>query len=237
MTEHTITLDARESHHLIRVFRARVGERVELLDGRGTRYFGRIQKADARAAVIGVEGKEAVTGSGLDLVLLQALPKGKAMDLILRMVTEIGLSTVQPVYTSQSEVRLPRERMEGKLDKWRATTVEACKQCGLSFLPEVCPPENLLNWLGQNPPAEGELRLVASLEGGARLLLEALEASAHLKRVVLAVGPEGDFSKEEYQALSECGFLPVRLGRNVLRAETATAYLLSVIDQFLLRSA
>jgi len=228
----SITLDKRESHHLVKVFRARAGDSLEVLDGQGRRYLGHLTRADARAAVVGIDQVEQVAAPTHQVTLLQALPKGKAMDLILRMATEIGASTLQPIYTHQSEVHFPRERVAGKLEKWRATTIEASKQCGLAYLPEVRPPLDLREWLVQNAAAKDELRIVASLEAGSRLLLDALSAADLPDRITLAVGPEGDFSTEEYLALRENGFVPVRLGDNVLRAETATAYMLSVIDQF-----
>lgn len=232
VSETSITLDKRESHHLVKVFRARAGETVEVLDGRGRRYLGRIARPDARAAEIGIEQIEDADAPKHKVTLLQALPKGKAMDLILRTVTEIGASVLQPVYTRQSEVRLSDERVPGKVEKWRATTIEASKQCGLPFLPDVQFPVGLTDWLQSNPADTDELRIVASLEAGSRLLLETLSAADLPGHIVLAVGPEGDFSGDEYDALRAGGFLPVRLGDNVLRAETAAAYMLSVIDQY-----
>ncbi|MGB0743445.1 MAG: RsmE family RNA methyltransferase [Opitutales bacterium] len=232
--EDSIVLERRESHHLVKVFRARVGERVELLNGKGKRYFGELVKADAKAAVVRIEQVEEVPVPDHEVVLLQALPKTKAMDLLLRIVTEIGISKLQPVYSSQSEVHLQKERVEGKMEKWRATTIEACKQCGLPFLPELFSPVDLKTWLGDNPAGLDELRIVASLEAGSGILLETLSNRQLPKRIVLAVGPEGDFSGEEYATLRESSFTPVRLGANVLRAETATAYMLSVLDQVLL---
>ena len=235
LSANAVTLDKRESHHLVKVFRARVGDTVEMLDGKGRRYHGRLTRADARAAVVAVDQVEQAEAPKHAVSLLQALPKGKAMDVILRMATEIGATTLQPVYTHQSEVHLPREREAGKLEKWRATTIEACKQCGLAWLPQVQLPLDLVDWLEQHPVGGDELRLVASLESGSRLLLDALSAADLPARIVLAVGPEGDFSAEEYRALRGNGFLPVRLGDNVLRAETATAYMLSVVDQAMRR--
>lgn len=232
VSEKAVTLEKRESHHLVKVFRARVGESVELLDGKGKRYLGRVQKLDPRAAIIEVEHVQVVAAPEHSVTLLQALPKSRAMDLILKSATEIGASMIQPVYTDQSEVRIPDERTAGKVDKWRTTTVEASKQCGLPYLPEVPAPVGLMDWLGANPANASELRIVASLEPGARLLLDALAAEKLPQGIVLAVGPEGDFSPKEYTALRAADFVPVRLGDNVLRAETAAAYMLSVIDQF-----
>ncbi|MGZ0657040.1 RsmE family RNA methyltransferase [Coraliomargarita sp. W4R72] len=226
-----LTLDARESHHLVRVFRAKVGETVEVLDGRGTRYLGRIAAADGKAVRVEVDEVLKDAPPMPRVTLLQSVPKGKTMDLILRMATEIGASQVQPIFTDQGDVQIKGERLVSKVEKWRLTMIESCKQCGLGYLPELASPASLADWLRDHSASEGTLRVVASLEDGSRPLREVLEAAGTLQEVVVAVGPEGDFTAGEYEALREGGFLPVRLGRNVLRAETAAAYILSVVDQ------
>lgn len=226
-----VVLDPRESHHLVRVFRARVGETIEVLDGAGKRYIGRIDVADAKAARIAVELVQESPRRGAEVTLLQSMPKGKTMDLVLRMATEIGASVIQPVFTDQGDVQIKGERLLSKVEKWRVTMIEACKQCGLSHLPRLEMPEHLSVWLEQNPSAEHSLRIVASLEEGSRPLADVLNQATDIESVVVAVGPEGDFTAEEYSRLRTCGFQPVRLGANVLRSETAAAYILSVVDQ------
>lgn len=227
----SLTLDARESHHLVRVFRAKVGETVEVLDGQGARYLGRIAEANGKAVRVEVDSVERAPLQAPRVTLLQSMPKGKTMDLILRMATEIGAARVQPVFTAQGDVQMKGERMLSKVDKWRLTMIESCKQCGLSYLPELDTPLALSTWLENHPSSEGTLRIVASLEAGSRPLREVLDTAGNLDEVVVAVGPEGDFTAQEYAALGDAGFLPVRLGANVLRAETAAAYILSVVDQ------
>ena len=226
-----VTLDSRESHHLVRVFRAREGDAVELLDGRGQVRSGVLEQADAKRALVRVKAERTVAAQLPPITLLVAVTKGKAMDLILRMATEIGATVVQPVFTDHSEVRLDAAREQTKLEKWELVLVEACKQCGLPWLPELKAPVRLDDWC---PAAPAEtLKIVASLEAGSRPLKELLPAASATGGVVLAVGPEGDFSEKEYRLLREAGFLPARLGAQVLRAETAAAYLLSVTDQLL----
>lgn len=226
-----LTLDPRESHHLVRVFRARVGETVEVLDGKGTRYFGRLTGLDAKAARVEIESVERTPPPAPGVTLVQSIPKGKTMDLILRMATEIGAARVQPVFTDQGEVRIEGERLRTKTEKWRVAMIEACKQCGLGYLPALDAPLSLREWLSAHPAGGSELRVVASLEAGSRPLRAVLDGAGALDAVVVAVGPEGDFTDGEYAALRAAGFQAVRLGANVLRAETAAAYILSVVDQ------
>lgn len=229
----SLVLDARESHHLVRVLRARAGDLVDVLDGRGHRYSGRVALADGRALRVAVGSVCSDEPRACRLTLIQSIPKGKTMDLILRMATEIGATLVQPVFTDQGEVQMQGERLSSKVEKWRVTMIEACKQCGLSYLPELGEPVALGTWLRGQPPGEDVLRVVASLEAGSAPLRQAVQAARGVREVVVAVGPEGDFTSGEYEALREAGFQGVRLGSNILRSETAAAYTLSVVDQFL----
>lgn len=233
VTDDRAILDARESHHLVRVLRARKHDSVELLDGAGNKYHGRLEQPDARAAVVSLARRGTVHAPTPRLTLLQAVPKGKTMDLILRMATEIGVSRVVPIFTAQGEVQLTGERLLGKLEKWRLTMVEACKQCGLPFLPELAEPVGLEEAVAELDGDAVRVQFVASLEGDSRPLIERLNASDAPDEVRLAIGPEGDFTAGEYDVMRRSGFLPVRLGANVLRAETAAAYMLSVVDQTL----
>ena len=229
-----VILDARESHHLVRVLRAREGAEIELLDGNGCLRRGCLASAESGGAVVELKRVERVEAPRPSLTLVQALPKGKATDLVLRMATEVGAARIAPVFTEHGEMRIKGERLAAKTAKWRTTMVESCKQCGLPFLPDLLEPVALPKRLAQLPVEEGRIALVGSLEAGSRPLAQVLpKGDGRLDEVIVAVGPEGDFSVAEYALLRESGFWPVRLGANVLRVETAAIYLMSVVDQLL----
>ncbi len=224
--EDVIRLDSRESHHLSRVFRAKRDETIEVLNGEGTHYFGRIQSIDSKVVSVSVESIKTIPKVGPRVVLLQSESKAKPMDLVLRMATEIGVTAVQPIFTDQGD------RQKRRYEKRMLVMIEACKQCGLSYVPELYEPCYMQDWLHANPQQKSTLRLVASLENDSQPLLNVLqEVSDPLREVIVAVGPAGDFSKLEYKHLRENGFVAVCLGANVLRVETAVAYTLSVVDQ------
>ncbi len=226
LKDDVILLDSRESHHLARVFRAKKGETIEVLNGKGTRYSGTIQSVGAKAVSVLVDSVRTVPVVTPRTVLLQSESRTKSMDLVLRMATEIGVSAIQPIFTEQGEHS--RRNREKRL----LVMIEACKQCGLSYVPELYEPCNLQDWLRSNTVQSRTLRLVASLEDGSQPLLSVLQASSgELDAIFVAVGPAGDFSDSEYELLRQNAFSPVRLGANVLRVETAVAYVLSTIDQ------
>ena len=226
----SLQLDGRESHHLIKVLRAKAGDVIEVLNGRGTIYLGRIRKpirrrSSCRSKIGGV------FASLPQVTLLQSITKGKTMDLVVRMGTEIGAACIQPIFTHHGEVQIKANRLSSKVDKWEVTMIEACKQCGLPFLPQLGAPCSLEDWIRDNANRDEQLRIVASLEEGSRPLGQVLRNWECIEEICVAVGPEGDFSPAEYRALGENGFRSVRLAANILRAETAAAYILSVVDQ------
>jgi len=230
----SVVLDERESHHLLRVRRAREGASVEALDGAGTILRTRLDKVGGKRAHLAVTAEERRARNGPERVLAAAVLKGKAMDWLLRLATEIGVERIQPIMADRCAARLAPGRPEAKRAKWETTMIEACKQCGVPFLPALERPIGAAEWLERDAPGGGDAAVVASLESQARPLADALREAAaapQLARVIAATGPEGDFSPEEYAAMRDAGFRPVRLGANVLRAETAAAYILSVIDQ------
>jgi len=158
------------------------------------------------------------------ITLVQAIPKGKNMDLIVQKAVELGIAKIQPIVTANTVVQ-PGDK---KSEKWRRTALEACKQCGQDTLPSIANPTSFDQWLNQTPESNG-LKLIASLAPGAKSLRETLKAQANIKNVTLLVGPEGDFTDEETQSALDAEFLPISLGDIVLRVETATLYCLSAL--------
>ena len=229
-----VELPAAEAHHLVRVLRARVGDPVTLFDGRGAAWEASLSAIEPRRAVAQVHVREEVPAPAQALALTLALVKGKAFDEIVRQATQLGVSAIRPVVTARCEVKLAGDRASSKLDHWRAVAVEACKQSGNLRLPELL--ESLP--LAEAVKLPAALRLVASLEPEtvplAQLLREAApeagQAPASAGPWEIAIGPEGDFSPDEYALLRQSGYRPVALARHVLRAETAALYALSVMD-------
>ncbi len=223
-------LEGDEAHHLLRVLRAKVGEAVSVMDGRGGIAEGHLLRVEGKRAIIDIQSVTQSNAIKPRICLAQALPKGRLLEDILKQGVELGLARLQPLYTQRTEVHLTPEREATRRERLKAIAAEACKQSGNPFLPELAPFKGIKDYLQQLPIAQtGELRLVASLEAGVVPLPEVLKGAENSEQVTLLVGPEGDFTQEEYAAARAAGFLPVRLTATVLRVETACLYALSVI--------
>jgi len=222
-----IVLDATESAHLVRVRRARVGEPVVVLDGCGGIAEGSLAFDDAKAARVKI-AKLTRHPAPTPRVLAVGLPKGDGFGEIIRQATELGVTVLQPLQTERTEVWLEPDRMAKKLERWRAAALEACKQSGNPWLPQVHGPVELGPWLKNFPQNSDGRRLVAALTQDA-IAFSQLGAQNPKHGTIVAVGPEGDFTPEEYALLEKSGFVAVRLPGHILRVETACAAALALI--------
>lgn len=229
----TLTLSADESHHLVAVNRARQGDTVVAFDGRGTEWICELTGDRKNAAVLKVRFKQQRAPLPFHITLGQALPKGPSMDAIVRKATEIGAARIVPLESDRTQVHLAADRSDRKIEKWQAAALEAAKQCGNPFIPEITPVQNAARFMES---ARGyDLKLIASLHPGAKSLKTVL-AEFHTARGVMPktalwlVGPEGDFTPAEMSIAQSTGFEPISLGPLVLRCETAAAYALSILS-------
>ena len=216
---------------MVNVNRARSGDPVVAFDGNGTEWACRLDRLEGKKnAILRIDSVSTRAPLPCSLVLGQGLPKGGAMDDIVRQATELGAAVVAPLATARCEIHLDDDRAGKKLEKWRVAAIEAAKQCGNPFLPHLDPVQGVSAFLASSPAREAELRLVASLAPGARPLRAVLAGfrAAHEGRAPRSaawlIGPEGDLTPEETAAALAAGWVPVSLGPLVLRCDTAAAF-------------
>lgn len=228
-----IRLGPEESHHLVAANRCNRGDPVVAFDGRGREWRCECLDAAKSAALLRVHTTMQAIRPPHALTLAQALPKGATMDEIVRQATELGAARIVPLVSERTQVHLDGDRAEKKVEKWRVTAVEAAKQCGNPWVPEIAPVQKL-DALLATAAQDYDLLLVASLHSGAKPLRGVIEhwRAAHGRspeRVLWLVGPEGDFSPAEMTACIMAGVVPVTLGPLVLRCDTAAVAALSVL--------
>jgi 16S rRNA (uracil1498-N3)-methyltransferase len=228
-----IPLSAEESHHLVTVNRAQPGDTVVAFDGRGNEWICELAGDQKPGARLKVRFRQQAKPLPYEITLGQALPKGQFMDAIVRKATELGAARIAPLESERTIVHLDADRTDRKIDKWQQAAIEAAKQCGNPFVPEILPLQTAAAFMEASRGYD--LKLIASLEPGARPLKSVLAAYAAAKgrapRTVLwLVGPEGDFTPAEMNRSKSAGFEPISLGPLVLRCETAAIYALSVLS-------
>jgi 16S rRNA (uracil1498-N3)-methyltransferase len=203
-----VALDEDESRHLT-VRRAEPGALVQLLDGAGMRADGRLSRAgkDWSVEVSQVRREPAP----VPVTLAVGAGDRERFGLLVEQAAQLGATAVVPLLTERTAGVSTRLRGE-HLERVRRRGREALKQCGAVWAPEVGELRSLPEFLAGLAPGA---RWLADPEGGPR---PPLEERAPL---TIVVGPEGGFSAEERRSLLGAGFQPVRLGRHLLRFETA----------------
>jgi 16S rRNA (uracil1498-N3)-methyltransferase len=204
-----IMLSADESHHLAHVMRLKVGEAVEVVNGRGALALGRVASASAKGARISLDAVSA-QGAASRITIAFGVPKPPAMEFILRRATEVGVGAFQPLVTRHS-LRLS----EWNERRWSKIIHEVCKQCQELRFPELLAPVKLESWLGARPA--GRCAVLFDEEDRATRAPLPTTATGY----DLLVGPEGGWSPEETALLKAAGAVVYGLGRNRLRAEMA----------------
>ena len=208
--------------HHVRVARVVAGEQVEVFDGRGRAWLASVESVDEAGAVLRL-GNERRGAAGRPVILIQGLPKGDRLELVLQKATELGVSAVWPVLTERSVSRPKPEALGTRHARWQRIVEEAARQSGRSDVPEVTALR----------PLEDAAR---ALGPGMRLLIldeeersERLGSAAGDGAVALVVGPEGGLTREEVRLLRDVAGTPVSLGPLVLRTETAGLAALAVL--------
>lgn len=224
-----LVLEGREAHHGLHVVRLRAGEAVEVLDGQGVCLTCQVSVLSRHAVELQVTARQELPRPSPRLTLVQAVAKPKAMDLIVQKAAELGVHRLVPILAERAVMQSDPER--GKREKWEWIAIDSLKQCGSAWLPVIDPPQKLHEYLKHPEPVE--LSLVASLacQTHPRCHFEAFER-AHRRGPVSAcvwVGPEGDFTPRELEAIEAAGAHPISLGPRVLRSDTAAIYCLAIV--------
>jgi 16S rRNA (uracil1498-N3)-methyltransferase len=233
-----LRLDGREAHHALHVLRLKRGELVTVLDGVGNEFMCAVEDCGRNVVTLSVSLKNFVPAPPCSITLLQAVPKGKIIESIIQKSVELGVRRIVPVLSERVVTQLDDEDAENKRGKWRNVAIEAIKQCGAAWLPEVEAPLTIEQFLARKE--RFDLSLAGSLQKERRHPREVLREfeTKHGRLPQSAgvwIGPEGDFTLEELKMIQNSGAQPVSLGRLVLRVETAAIYCLSILNYELQR--
>ena len=209
-------LDQEQAHYLSRVLRCRQGDALVVFNADGVEREATIESLAKRHPTLSLGSRlEPLPESPAAIVLLQALVKSDAMDLIVQKATELGAAAVHAFPTDFSVVHLDGERGEQRLLHWRRIAASACEQSGRHRPPDLALFASLDAAIAALPPAAA--RIVFD-PAATRPLAAALTGSAGL---ALALGPEGGFTRDELRYLESAAFAPTSLGPRILRADTA----------------
>ncbi len=226
-----IIKDKKEIHHALDVLRLKQNERITAFNGVGGEVMGIIQKADKAGIVVTpLEIIEKSQAKALSITLACAIPKRAKFDYIVEKATELGVDTIIPLITGRSEVHLNKERLALKLKHWTNIGISSAKQSQRATIPQI---SDVKTFKAVISCADNYNQvLIPCLTGKRKLLKEVLKIN-HSGKILVLIGPEGDFTQEEVSLAVKHKAVAVSLGELVLRIDTAAIYVISAINALL----
>lgn len=235
-----VTITGDDAHHLIRVMRAKAGDRCIVSDGVEREAVVVLRSLEGGQVSAEVETVLPLDREpGVDVWIAQSLPKGDKMELVIQKGTEIGASRFLPFTSERTVVQLDGKKEGKRLERWQKIAKEAAEQAHRNRIPAV---DAVLSWkellqlaaeadaawfcYEKQEALELRSQIRAALRGRAGLELAGADGSAESRassrpRLLLIVGPEGGFSEREVREAEQAGCRAVSLGKRILRTETA----------------
>ena len=224
-------LELKESdyHHIKNVMRMKKGDEVKIVYDKIT-YNCVISDLNTKVS-FNIISKETKEDDKVLITVSFSLIKEQKLDFLLQKSTELGAYKFIPVNTKRSVVKIDSKKESKKIERWNEICKEASEQSFRNYVPNVTSIKNLKDLIGE----EYDLKLLCSLNKNTKNIKKVLQNNNKCDRILLVVGPEGGFTKDEEEFLTNSGFISVSLGKNVLRAETAPVSAISMINYEFMR--
>lgn len=214
-----VIINGCDVQHISNVLRLVPGNIITVLDGQGKGYRAKLDKVRKKQVECTILEEFAAAGEPpLRITIVQGLPKGDKMEMIIQKCTELGITAVVPLCTERSVVKIVPDRMQKRKSRWQRVALESARQCGRGIMPQVSEPVKLADVLTTIPPDALKLML---WEDEQKVFLKQVLKTARPADVFIFIGPEGGFAPEEAALARNYGVTTVSIGPRVLRTETA----------------
>ena len=210
--------------HLTKVMRAKINDKIEIVDENGKAYLARIIQINPLRIVI---QEPILKNSELEtkVTLFFALAKSDKIDFVIQKATELGASTIVLFEGKRSIVHFSKDDFARKYNRYHNIAKEAAEQCHREIIPEIC----FAPTIKDIESFLAEVNLFAyELDAGKTNDFASI-FNKRMNSLSIIVGPEGGFDEKEAEYLLSKNFKTISLGKRILRCETAAVYALSVI--------
>lgn len=221
LTGSTIRINGDEYHHLKNVNRARNGDPLEVIDGRGSLYFGQVRSMTGNEAVVDISKLESIDKPPLTMIAAPSLLKQRPMNMMIEKLTEMGVDEIRPVIFQRTEDTFSPPRLE----KWRKVAVQSLKVNKQLWLPHIHSPMTIDELIKSIPDIQS--RLLLDIEG------DHLPVSTLSAPVLAVTGPPGGLTQEERERFGKNGFTPCKINDCVLKSETAAISITAILKAIL----
>ncbi len=218
-----VVVDEDYSHYIRTVLRLKTGSNIIVFNGQGGEYQGIIMESSRQRVVINIlDWIERDVESNLKVDFGLSISKGSRMDFAVQKAVELGVHTITPLVSERTVVKLTNKKKPQKIKHWQKIVNHAAEQCGRTMVPKVQKIQLLFEWSEQ--------------QSGIRVFLDP-NSTVHFSSLILKqpmltllAGPEGGFSQQERERISSSGFIPVQLGKRILRSETSALAALAAVQ-------
>ncbi|MBQ8164521.1 MAG: 16S rRNA (uracil(1498)-N(3))-methyltransferase [Clostridia bacterium] len=228
-----IYITGTDVRHIKDVLRMSTGDKIIACDSHGNEYVCCISHICAEYIETSIESAACCSSEPrIVIVLCQGIAKGEKMDFIIQKNVELGLNKIIPVITEHTVVKFASEKDASKKQvRWQRISEEASKQCGRGIIPPVEVPmafKEVIDTITSDSESAGTLYIMPYENETERTLKSVLKeresdlaVGGKINRIYLFIGPEGGISRKETEYAVSKGFIPVTLGKRILRTETA----------------
>jgi len=215
-------------HHARDVLRLKPGDRLIIFDDKKNEYRVILERESHKSLVFNITHKEKPlsTALGIKFTVACAIPKSSHMDDIIDKLTQLGVGRIIPLETERVIVKLDKHKRLLRQERWNKIALNASQQSQRNTLLVLEPVKKIEEFLLDS--GGYDLKLIPALIGNRKPLKEILR-NHKPKKVLVMIGPEGDFTPQELELAVKAGFIPVTLGHLVLRVETAAVAVASFI--------
>ncbi|WP_457553893.1 16S rRNA (uracil(1498)-N(3))-methyltransferase [Desulfobacula sp.] len=223
-------IHGQDAKHISKVLRLAKGDRIIVTNGMGKDYTAKIADISPENIALDIiDEQDSLTESPINITLCSGMLKDKKMDFVIKHITQLGISEWIPFYCERSIPTPDKKRLGKRLQRWETIAKESLKQCRRSRVPKISMPVSFKELLDLS--ASFDLKI--AFWEKATLRLDTLEKTPSNKNILILIGPEGGFSKNEILQSSEKGFLSYSLGPRILRAETASISSCTLVQHIL----
>ncbi|MFQ5455107.1 MAG: RsmE family RNA methyltransferase [Nitrospirota bacterium] len=206
------------------------GDRIYVIDERRIRYkveISKIERNEIKGTIINREVCE--KGEEKEIVLGQGIIKGKRMDFVIQKAVELGISKIVPLITERTIVRPSEEKRPFQLKRWKTIAQEASQQSERWNIPVIEPHTDILSFFNRYQ-RDDYLYIILWEEESEQRLKDIVRQSVNKKGIICLVGSEGGFSYKEIVLAKEKGYISISLGDRILRTETASLAIISILQ-------
>jgi len=224
-----ILSDTAQLHHLRDVLRIKPKETIAVFDRLGNEYLACVMEINLSCAKLAIKETRPANDLDIQITVACAIPKKVKMDDIVDKLTQLGVACIIPLQTERVIVKLDKQKKIQRFQRWEKIAFSAVKQSQRSKLVVIKPVMEFKELIANTQGFD--LKLIPTLEAERKTLKHIFnqDAAGRFKKIILLIGPEGDFTHQEVVLAKEAGFFPVSLGRQVLRVDTAAIAAVSFI--------